>query len=559
VLSRDYDESAYTRQYEFLTFLADEGTGTQDRRVIVLRAEDCTPPGLMRGFIYQDLAHERDPDRRRQLILDAAEGRVSRKAGTARVFKGVPDRLPYFAGRDELLQDLHRKLTGVGDDGDGGDENAGGQVAVTQALKGMGGVGKTMLAAEYAHRYAPGYAGVWWAPAERRELLTASLAELAGRLDARWQAAQDQETAARAALDLLRPRGALTPWLLIYDNVEKPQDLDGLRPPTGAHLLVTTRFENWPGAHTDVGTFDRPISVKFLQKRAGRDDAEGADRLADKLGDLPLALDHAAAYCAEAALTFEEYAQHLDAFLPEKPESAGYHGRRDAEATVHGTFTAAIERAEAQCPQAGELIELLSVLAAESVPLDLFDDALPLAERAKAVQALTRVALVQSDSTATGAQTVTLHRLVARVAHTRAEAAGRLDPAVTRATEILAEAFPDGAYDEPTHWPRGAALMPHALALRAHWTEQRTAIAAARLADRAGGYLHGRGVLDGAERLSTEALAIGRRLLDPNDEEIGSFASNLANRLTERGRLDAAGRTDEADALRRRYPHGGGT
>lgn len=535
VLSRDYDDSAFTRQYEFLTFLAEDGTGTRDRRVIVLRAEDCTPPGLMRGFIYQDLSRERDPDKRRQLILDAAAGRVGPVDPGPPIFSGVPGRLAHFAGRAELLEALRTKLTKPPER-----EDSAGTVAVGQTLAGLGGVGKTMLAAEYARRHARAYQGVWWAPAEQRALLTASLADLAGRLDASWQAAQDQDAAAKAALDLIRRRGALVPWLLIYDNVETPGDIEHLKPEGGAHLLVTTRFQSWPGERIDVGTFDRVTSVAFLQNRTWRNDPDGADRLADKLGDLPLALDHAAAFCAEAALTFDQYARHLDDFLPEKPESAGYHGRRDAEATVHGTFTAAIERAEAQCPEAGELIELLSVLGAEPVPLDLFDAALPLPKRAKAVQAMSRVALVQSASTETGAPAVTLHRLVGRVARGRAEAASRLDAAVAQATEILAQAFPDDAFREPGRWPRCAALLPHVLALRAFWTEQRTASAAAELANRAGEYLFGHCAFDDAEKLLNDALTIGRRLLRPNAPEIGDFANNLAILLDGRGKIDAA-------------------
>jgi tetratricopeptide (TPR) repeat protein len=535
VLSHDYDDSVFTRRYEFLTFLQLPNAATHDRRVIVLRADECDPPGLMQNFVYQDLANEREPTKRRQRILDAAEGRVRPIDPGPPIFGGVPGRPAHFAGREQLLDDLRAKLTAQP-----GHDAQGGTVAVGQALAGLGGVGKTMLAAAYARQHARAYQGVWWAPAEQRALLTASLAELAGRLDAKWEAAQDQDAAARHALDLIRRRGALVPWLLIYDNVETPGDIEGLEPEGGAHLLVTTRFQTWPGEKIDVGTFDRPTSVAFLQERAGRADPDGADRLADKLGDLPLALDHAAALCAEAALTFDEYAQHLDAFLPEKPESAGYHGRRDAEATVHGTFTTAIQRAEADCPEAGELIELLSVLGAEPVPLDLFDAALPLPKRAKAVRALSRVALVQSASTETGEPAVTLHRLVARVARSRTEAAGRLDTAVMRATEILEEAFPDDAYREPARWPRCAALLPHVLGLRNLWTEERATIAAARLAMSAGGYLKGRASFDSAEMLVTEGLTIARRVLPPDDTEIATFANNLAFVLKNRGKLDEA-------------------
>ena len=111
--------------------------------------------------------------------------------------------------------------------------------------------------------------------------------------------AKDRAEAARAALKFIADGGFEKPWLLLYDNVEQPKALDGLLPRGGAHALVTTRWPDWKGraAAVPLGVFAPDEAVQFLLDRTDRTDKEGAARLARDLGHLPLALDHAAAYC----------------------------------------------------------------------------------------------------------------------------------------------------------------------------------------------------------------------------------------------------------------------
>jgi class 3 adenylate cyclase len=129
------------------------------------------------------------------------------------IFGSVPPRDLNFIGREEALSILHRLLT-----------RSERRDAITQvAIHGLGGIGKTTLAAQYAHRHAGEYAGVWWVPAETRAGLLASLVDLAGRLDARLAEESDQEKAAQAGLAHLARSGV--PYLLVYDNVETPEVL----------------------------------------------------------------------------------------------------------------------------------------------------------------------------------------------------------------------------------------------------------------------------------------------------------------------------------------------
>ncbi len=134
----------------------------------------------------------------------------------------MPARVANFTGRDRQLAALHDLLFAAEE-----------PMSSSVAVHNLGGMGKTSLAIEYAHRDAGVYSGTWWVQAESRPLLIASLAELAVRLAPQLADEVDQEKAARAALQRLS-RFAI-PFLLIYDSVSSPDLLADLVPSVGAH------------------------------------------------------------------------------------------------------------------------------------------------------------------------------------------------------------------------------------------------------------------------------------------------------------------------------------
>jgi hypothetical protein len=201
----------------------------------------------------------------------------------------LPARNPNFTGRADLLDQLHQRLSP-------------GQAAAViqvqaQALHGLGGVGKTQLALEYAHRHKGDYDLIWWVAAEPPAAIPGQLAALARRLGLP-EAAEHAETV-QALWDALRQRDR---WLLVFDNAEHPSDLRPWWPPDAGRVLVTSRNPTWTGlaATVPLDVLPRAEAVAFLQHRLGRDDP-ALDQLAETLGELPLALEQAAAYLEETA------------------------------------------------------------------------------------------------------------------------------------------------------------------------------------------------------------------------------------------------------------------
>jgi hypothetical protein len=316
LFTHDYLDSPYTRK-EFTSFEAERAQSQEERHIIVLRCEDAPLRGLLADNVYQDLVGVEDPEERKRRIIAAAERQSQSAPPPPRPFIGVPPRIASFTGRSDELDRLDAILMH--------DKPA----AVTQAsvgraaVQGMGGVGKTSLAVEYAHRYRSLYAGVCWCPAETRTGLLSALANLAVTLGATTAEEADAEKAAKAALRRLAEQRAT--WLLVYDNVPAPDQIADLLPSAGARVLITSRFSDWSEQADEVALDVLPLeeAVALLRGRTGRGYA-GAQTLAEALGRLPLALDHAAAYCKRTQMRFADYATKASSLIDAAPRGAGY-------------------------------------------------------------------------------------------------------------------------------------------------------------------------------------------------------------------------------------------
>lgn len=518
--TRDYEQSPYTRK-EFTSFEAERAQSAEERHIVVLRCEDTPLRGLLADNVYQDLVGIEDPQERKRRIIAAAERQSQVAPPPPRPFIGVPPRIASFTGRADGLDRLDAILMQQK------------PAAVTQAsvgraaVQGMGGVGKTSLAVEYAHRFRSLYAGVCWCPAETRTGLLSALANLAVTLGVAALEEANVEKAAKAALRRLAEQRAT--WLLVYDNVPEPKDIVELLPSAGARVLITSRFSDWSELAAEVALDVLPLdeAVALLERRTDRSDPAGANTLAVALGFLPLALDHAAAYCKRTQMKFGDYAKKASSLINAALRGTGY------PRSVAATFDLAITQAVTQCPAAEALMGYLAQCAPERIPMTLVEGAVEdEAEREQALAALAEVSLLKHDPFEDATPAVTMHRLVQAVAQARSEASARA--AIRRLVARLSAIYPEKGYTEPRSWPLCSQLAPHLLAQR-DVVGSDAASEVAGLLDRAGSYFHGRAAYPQAVALFRDALAIREKVLGAAHPDTATSLNNLALVLQHHG------------------------
>ena len=184
-------------------------------------------------------------------------------------------RPPPLAGREGLLADLDTRLSASDS-----------RWPRIVALHGLGGVGKTSVAVEYAHRHLAAVGAAWQFPAENTTMLAAGFGELAAQLGVRELVDnRDPVTSVHAVLAAY-PRA----WLLLFDNAPDWETVAAFLPPGGAgRVLITSQNPSWPSGHAfDVPVLDVRMATDFLLNRTGDSDLQNAADLAEELGGLPL-------------------------------------------------------------------------------------------------------------------------------------------------------------------------------------------------------------------------------------------------------------------------------
>ncbi len=263
------------------------------------------------------------------------------------------------------------------------------QTPCVQVIVGMGGIGKTELATEYIHSNRDKYEIIWWIRAEHHDRVRDALVKLAQRLGLREAATDsDRDSIITAVIRALQSE-ARSSWLLVYDNVANPLELQKYLPtsqPRG-HVIITSRALNWPsyvfadGVELQPFTEEEAVSflrgkVPSLAVRDGRkqltqeEDAlrkSKAVELAAKLGHLPIAIDHAAAYLAETKLSVDEYlirfTENAHQLLSEQP------GDSDLPAHISGTWAMSTTLLT---PDAERLFNLCAFFSPEPIAAALF-------------------------------------------------------------------------------------------------------------------------------------------------------------------------------------------
>ncbi len=543
VLSPDYFTSGFAMA-EFAATFAEDPTGEM-RKFIPIRVRSCEVEGLLRSIIYLDLVGLSEPDAREALLevakCDPAAARIPGKCPKwLKVFRGtlpkiwnIPHRRnPNFTGREEILTDLREALT------------SGKPAALTQAMHGLGGIGKTQLALEYAYRHKADYDIVWWVRSEDPSTLASDYAALAGELNLPIADPSNQPEIAAAVKAHL---GHITGWLLIFDNVEKPEHVRPYLPlgETG-HVIITSRESDWSGTASElsVKVWPRKESVAFLLRRTGRDEPDDADKLADVLGDFPLALEQAGAYIRKAGKSLADYTalyeKHRQDLLERGKPATDY------EATVATTWEISFEALRKESPAGADLLNLCAFFAPDDIPLDIIRSGAqflpePLAgvvqDELKLDEAL--IALGHYSLAECQDGKLSVHRLVQAVTLDRLSEDDQKKWAEA-AVRLVKRAFPQEDYDLRP-WYECAWLVPHAMAAVAHARDLAIQCnATGKVLDEVGLYLRRCARFVEAQHVLEQAVMEDERSSGPNHHNVAVDLNDLGLVLLDLGDPKAA-------------------
>ena len=499
-------------------------------------------------------------------------------------------RNPFFTGREDLLAQLHTRF------------HMGQALALSQpqAISGLGGIGKTQLALEYAYRSHQHYEAVLWARAESAEALVSSYIAIAKLLRLPESEAKEQEITVQAVKVWLQSHSG---WLLILDNADELTLLPDFLPLSlGGHLLLTTRAAATGRlAHRlEIETLGPAQGALFLLRRAAliepfatleqatASERELAVQIAQELGGLPLALDQAGAYLEETGTDLTGYwliyQQHRVDLLQKRGGLVSDH-----PAPVATTWSLSFQNVEEKDPAAANLLRVCAFLSPDAIPEEIltagtsgFEPMLtPLAadvfQLNQAIEALLAYSLVRRDPKE---KTISIYRLVQAVLQDVMEGKERYLWA-ERTVFAVNAVFPEV---EPRSWPQCERLLPQALVATqiieryqmnsqeaVHWLHETAAYLndRARYGEAESLYLRalqmielqrGSEHLDGvfllnrlanlyrsqskyevAEPLCRQALQISEKHLSPEHLDLASPLINLARLYREQGKYGEAG------------------
>ncbi|MBV9141889.1 MAG: tetratricopeptide repeat protein [Pseudonocardiales bacterium] len=448
------------------------------------------------------------------------------------VWGNVPPRNPNFTGRVELLDLLGKRLT------------TGGTTAVLPAaLHGMGGIGKTQMAVEYIYRHLQDYDVIWWIQATLPAQIRAGLTDLARAL--RLPGSSEAHTAVPAVREALRVGRPYRRWLLVFDSAESPEMVRPFFPTNGpGELLITSRNPDWAAIARplEVAVFTREESKELLRRRGPEIDDADADRLAEKLGDLPLAIEQAAAWRAETGMPVREYLRLFDEQVAEILDTSA---PVDYDASVAAAWSVSFDELRIRNPAAHQLLQVCAFFAPEPITRSLFigvrgvsiapelDAALRDPMRlSRAIRDINRYGLARIDYRY---DTLLLHRLVQVVLRNRMTPQRRAE--MRHGSHLLLTNLDPNDPVSPKQWPRYQDVLPHAEAAKAVECEDPWV---RNLVVNLMTFLYYRGDHEEAARLARQAVDVWSEKLGADDPQTLQTAQRLGFYLRTLGRYAEA-------------------
>jgi len=456
-------------------------------------------------------------------------------------------RNPFFTGREEILAYLYTVLQ----------TSKAAALTQTQAISGLGGIGKTQVAVEYAYRSRNHYEAIFWITASTREAFTADFVILAALLGLPEQHEQDQDIVVRAVKRWLT---AHSHWLLILDNVDNPEMIaDFLPVHSTGDVLLTTRLQA-------LGTLAQSIEVEkmgldegviFLLRRtkvlapdasldqSTTESQAQAAAIVAALDGLPLALDQAGAYIEETHCGLPQY---LNLYGTRRKELLLRRGRFpiDHPDSVAATWSLSFQQVEQESLAAADLLHLLAFLNPEAIPEEIIT--LGAAELGPALEGLASDPIKVDNII----ELLLRYSLIRRTPEVKSFSIHRLVQAVIRdsmdrdtqrlwaqrAIRAVNCAFPDV---ELQTWERCQRCLPHVQMCATYSEEYALAFPdAALLFNEAASYLVARARYEQAELLLLRALAIRQQVLEANYPDISRTLNDLGVLYRKQGKYQEA-------------------
>jgi len=484
----------------------------------------------------------------KEVVQDIQQIIGNRKHEGTRVSSIPTENLPYernllFTGREEILDRLHTALSN--------EKSA----ALTQAISGLGGIGKTQTALEYAHRHQSDYSTILWLNADSRTRVLTDINAIAELLDLPERHQPDQTLLLNAFQRWLQQHQG---WLLILDNADDLELVKELLPrKTRGHTLITTRSQITGdlAQRIEIEEMGLEEGALFLLRRtkiltpedpfeqASEQDQELAKKIAELMDGLPLALDQAGVYIDETRCGLDGY---IELFQKRQSELLKRRGKNvlDHPDPVATTWSLSFEKVQQANPMSVEILSLCAFLDPDSILEEIFTkgafqlgpvlstlDEDPLAFN-DAIAELLNYSLIRRTD-----HILTIHRLVQLMLkkgmnqdtqHTWAQ----------RAVLVINYLFPSPDYE---NWSLCFALLPQAknsAALIEQWSIE--SVEAARLLNDVGIFLENQGEYKEAHGLIGRALDLDRKVQGEEHPDTATSVNNLAFLYARQGRYAEA-------------------
>lgn len=281
-------------------------------------------------------------------------------------------RNPFFTSNEEILSQLQQALQ---------QENAA-ALSQPQGISGLGGIGKTQIALEYAYRHQCDYRVILWVGADSASTLTSEFVSIARVLGLPESNEQDQRVIIQAVMHWLQKHAG---WLLILDNVDKLAVVEPFLPKAGrGHLLLTTRAWALGGIarRVELQKMEPEMGATLLLRRAyhlpvpasldiiSADNRKRASEISQMLDGLPLALDQAGAYIKGTSCTLEEYIELYQTRHQGLLQVRGSF-EEDYPASVATTWSISLEKVSQADPSASDLLDFCSFLYPDAIPEEI--------------------------------------------------------------------------------------------------------------------------------------------------------------------------------------------